>query len=179
MMQITGINAVVTQANNIVADIIPDLAEYVPLIINSVQLLATIVTVALLAGLGRKPLILLGNLSLAFIDIALGVLFLFKDWAPGGYIILTLLILYMAVYGLSLGPIIWLYVPEILPSKSVPLATMMNWLSSSICVILTPIVTEANGNNPFPVFFFFGGITLLLFIANCFLVVETKGLSTR
>jgi len=47
---------------------------------------------------------------------------------------------YMIVYGISLGPVVWLYVPEIIPAKIVPLATMMNWTGASICVIFTPIV---------------------------------------
>jgi hypothetical protein len=42
MQQLTGINAIVTQANNIVAQIIPSLAPYVSIIINGVQLIATL-----------------------------------------------------------------------------------------------------------------------------------------
>ena len=71
----------------------------------------------------------------------------------------------------------WLYVPEIIPAKTVPLATMTVWIGCAICVIFTPIVQEANGNNPYPIFFFLGGITLLFFILNYRYMVETKGLT--
>lgn len=178
MQQMTGINAIVTQANDIVATIIPDLAQYVSLICNFLQFIATMCTIAVLTKIGRKPLTLFGNLTLGIIDIVIGIFFIFNDFSASGYIIFGLLILYNLVYGISLGPVVWLYVPEIIPAKIVPLATMMNWLGCSISVIFTPIAINANGGNAFPVFFFFGGITLLFFIFNASAMIETKGLST-
>lgn len=170
MQQMTGINAVVTSARTIVGNIIPSLAMYVPLIINAVQLVATISTIFVLTRVGRKSLTLFGNLGLAVIDIAIGILFIFSDWGPSGIIIFVLLILYMIVYGISLGPVVWLYVPEIIPAKIVPFATVMNWFGASICVICTPIAISDYNGNPFPVFFFFGGITMIFFLMNTLLM---------
>lgn len=85
------------------------------------------------------------------------------------------IILFMIVYGLTIGPAVWLYVPEIIPPKIVPPATFMNWLGVSISVILTPIVIDKVGS-PYPVFFFFSGISFVFFMINYALVVETKGL---
>ena len=56
---------------------------------------------------------------------------------------------------------------------------MMNWLGCSLSVILTPIVVEWNGDNPYPIFLFFGGVTLLFFFLNVGWVVETKGKNAR
>jgi hypothetical protein len=80
-----------------------------------------------------------------------------------------------------LGPVVWLYVPEIIPAKMVPFATMMNWLGCSLCVIFTPIVIGQDGTNKttYPVFFFFGAITMLFLVVNYCFMVETKGLSVR
>ena len=86
-----------------------------------------------------------------------------------------MLILYNIVYGATLEPVVWLYVPEIIPSRIVPFATMTNWFGCSICVLFTPIVIQLNGGNPYPVFLFFGLVTILLYIMNYFLMVETKG----
>ena len=85
----------------------------------------------------------------------------------------------MMIYGVSIGPSVWMYVPEIIPAKVVPLATMTNWFGCAICVIFTPYAVGANDGNPFPVFFFFGAITILFFIINVFLMVETKGRTTQ
>ena len=82
-------------------------------------------------------------------------------------------------YGVTLGPVVWLYVPEIIPAKVVPFATMLNWTGASICVLLTPIVIKINHGDPDVVFYFFGGITLLFFFINALLLVETKGKSTK
>ena len=56
---------------------------------------------------------------------------------------------------------------------------MMNWLGCSICVIFMPIAIDANDGNPFPVFLFFGGITLMLFFFNSVNMIETKGLTVK
>jgi hypothetical protein len=81
MQQLTGINAIVTSASTIVRGVIPNLANDVPLIINAVQLIATILTVFVLTKVGRRPLTLFGNLGLAITDIAIGILFVFQhDW---------------------------------------------------------------------------------------------------
>jgi hypothetical protein len=85
-----------------------------------------------------------------------------------------MLIIYMMVYSISLGPVTWLYVPEIMPARIVPLATMMNWFGCSLCVILTPMVIDTTDGNPYLAFFFFGGISILFGILNFALVVETK-----
>lgn len=46
----------------------------------------------------------------------------------------------MITYSLTLGPTVWMYVPEIIPAKFVPFATTLNWLASSMCIIILPIV---------------------------------------
>ena len=82
----------------------------------------------------------------------------------------------MIFYGLTVGPVVWLYVPEIIPAKIVPVATFMNWFGCSICIIITPVITDAVGS-PYPVFFIFGGISMILFAFNVNWLVETKGLT--
>jgi MFS transporter, SP family, arabinose:H+ symporter len=179
MQQLTGINAIVTSAGTIVKHILPSIYNDVPLIINAVQLFATIGTVFLLTKVGRRPLTLFGNLGLAIVDIAIGILFVFSDWGPSGMFVFALLIVYMIIYGISLGPVVWLYVPEIIPANIVPIATMMNWLGCSLCVIFTPIAIKKNDENPEYVFFFYGAITLVFFVINAIFMVETKGKNTE
>ena len=80
MQQMTGINAIVTQANSIVEQIIPNLAPYVSIIINGVQLLFTVGAIWSIKRFGRRPINLFGNLGLAIVDIAIGILFVFSSW---------------------------------------------------------------------------------------------------
>lgn len=56
---------------------------------------------------------------------------------------------------------------------------MMNWFGCSLCVIFTPIAINANGGNPYPVFFFYGALTLIFYFLNLIFMVETKGRTTE
>ena len=51
------------------------------------------------------------------------------------------LFMFMAAFGLSLGPVVWLYIPEIVQPKIIPYSTASNWISASIVIILFPIIT--------------------------------------
>ncbi len=152
---------------------------YAPLLANIVQLIATAFSVLMLAYFGRRTLMLVGNFTLAIFDLIIGALFLIlyiNNWTSAVYIALGFIMLFMISYGLTIGPVVWLYVPEIIPARFVPPATFMNWFGCSICVIVTPFIIKAAGSS-YPVFLFFGAISLLFFIINYFMVVETKGLS--
>lgn len=82
----------------------------------------------------------------------------------------------MVLYGLTIGPIVWLYVPEIVPAKIVPPATAMNWIGCSFCIMVPNFITAAVGS-PYTVFFMYGAISLIFFIINYCLLIETKGLT--
>lgn len=112
MQQMTGVNAIVTQVGGIITKYNPDLGDYTPLIINVVQLFSTLLTIGLLRKVGRRPVINLGNLGLAICNIFIGVVFIFiTSWSASITFIFGLLIIYMIIYGISLGPTVWLYVP--------------------------------------------------------------------
>ena len=109
-MQMAGIGGVVTQADTIIDSVLPSISLYTGLIITSVQFVCNIFTMPILAKFGRKQIILNGNLGLTIINIALGIFFIFSDWKPTGIICTVLLILFVAVFGLTMAPI-RLYVP--------------------------------------------------------------------
>ena len=176
MQQLSGTNAIVTEVGQIVSAYAPDLALYAPVIINVVQLIATSFAVFALTKWGRRPLILIGNFSLGIIDLLIGILFIFSDWTPAIDIVMILITLFMISYGITIGPVVWLYVPEIIPAKIVPVATFMNWFGCSICVIITPIIIDVVGS-PYPVFFIFGGVSMIFLVFNWMWLVETKGLT--
>ena len=106
-------------------------------------------------------------------------LFLGHTYNPTESLIYTsfaFILLFMIAYALSIGPVVWPYVPELMPIKYVPFASSMNWIAAAICTIATPYILDAVGS-PYPVFFFFGGILLIFLALNMKLLVETKGLT--
>ena len=141
MQQLTGINAIVTQIGGIVSKHNPDFGYYLPLIINFVQFAATFGAITALNLFGRKAILLFGNIGLGICDIILGILFLFIAKNPSVFwIVFAILMIYMAIYSTTIGPVVWMYVPEIIPAKIVPFATTLNWLGCSFCLIILPII---------------------------------------
>ncbi len=141
-----------------------------PLIINFVQFAATFGAIYALKLFGRKTILLAGNFGLGICDVILGVLFLFIDrFNAVFWIVFVVLMIYMALYSTTIGPTVWMYVPEIIPAKVVPFATTLNWLGCSFCLIILPIINESLGSSA--VFFVFGGLTLFIGVINIFGIV--------
>lgn len=173
--QFTGVNFITTQLTAITAIYNQPLSHFTALIANTIQFISTAFSTYLLSRFGRRPLILVGNVVLGVWTILIGVVFyeLYLNWAAGFAVGMTLIILFNAIYGLTLGPVMWLYIPEIAEKKIVPLATATYWFGCSMCVIVAPIITTIM-DSPYAVFLFLGSYTLLMSIPNYFLVVETK-----
>ena len=93
----------------------------------------------------------------------------------GQVLILTGLFLYMAVFGLSLGPVVWLYIPEIVQPRIVSYSTAANWISAFTIITFFPIITDSllDGNPKF-LFLFFALWCAVSFVINMKYVVETK-----
>jgi hypothetical protein len=82
----------------------------------------------------------------------------------------------MAAYSFSLGPVIWMYIPELVDPKVIPWALVTHWLSSALLVFLFPVVTDnLLGEDPSLVFIFFAVYLLISVPLNHRLMVETKG----
>lgn len=178
MQQFVGVGSVSAQVGNIIGTYNKTLGLYLPLIVNSVQLIGNFSAVFLLKLLGRKTVALIGNGGIGLIDLTIAVLFIFID--DGNSIIISVtvfLILYMLLFGLTLGPITWLYIPEIIPANMVPYATVDNWVAATIVYSMTPMVVGAFDGNPSVLFFIFTGLTFTFFVINALFMVETKGLN--
>jgi hypothetical protein len=111
MHQITGVGAIVSQVGAIVKKYNYELGFYTPLAINIVQLSATISSIAVLKRIGRRPIILYGNLGLGICDLLVGTAFYFISDNASIIIVFVLLVIYMMIYGTSLGSVSWFYIP--------------------------------------------------------------------
>lgn len=102
------------------------------------------------------------------------------DFVPTGagpIIVVLGLFLFMAVFGLSLGPIVWLYIPEIVQPKIVPYSTAANWIGALIVIMFFPILSSSLTTAP--LFIFFTAWCFCSFIFNHKFVVETKDKTER
>lgn len=134
-------------------------------------------TGVLLSKLGRRTILLYGTLFEGFACALISVGFFIKkeNSSASEVMILIGLFVYMAVFGLSLGPVVWLYIPEIVQPKIVPYSTASNWICASLVIILFPIITDnVLDKNPGLLFVFFTVWCVGSFVFNFFFVLETK-----
>ncbi len=149
--------------------------------IGVVFVVFTIVSLPLIDHWGRRPLLLLGLIGMA---LSLGILsYLFKDSmeieGSMHWVALSSMLLYIACFAFSLGPIMWLMIAEIYPLRirgtGASLATCVNWASNFlVTVTFLNLVKFAGASGAFATYMIFS-IASLFFIY--FLVPETKGVS--
>jgi MFS family permease len=138
----------------------------------------TLVAIRLLDRSGRRPLLLAGVGGMSAALFVLGIAFI---GGGGGTVDSVLaiasLLVFIACFAFSLGPIFWLLNAEIYPldvrSKAAGLGTMANWTFNFIVSLTFLLLIEALGQSG--TFFLYGAIGLLT-LAFCWkLVPETKG----
>ncbi len=181
LQQITGINTVIYYA--------PTIVEYTGLSGTTGPILAavgagivnvtmTLVAIRLLDRSGRRPLLLAGVGGMSAALFVLGIAFI---GGGGGTVDSALaiasLLVFIACFAFSLGPIFWLLNAEIYPldvrSKAAGLGTMANWTFNFIVSLTFLLLIEALGQSG--TFFLYGAIGLLTLVFCWKLVPETKG----
>jgi sugar porter (SP) family MFS transporter len=175
-------------ANAVYEAILPSLP------IGLVNVLFTIVSIYLVDRWGRKPLLYLGLIGMIISLIALGIGFTFHG-AVGGvalkWISFISMIIYIPFFAISLGPIAWLLISEVYPTKirglGMSLATMVNWLCNfliantflSLGKVTTGEMPNPAGEgmlvNPGGAFFIYAVIGVLGLIFVYSYIPETKG----
>jgi SP family galactose:H+ symporter-like MFS transporter len=186
--QITGINAIIYYANRIFAAAgftsIHSQAQATTWAIGAVNVLATLIAVRWVDRLGRKPLLLAG-LTGMFVSLTL-VGFAFhslashsKGQAGGSAGTLTVigLVVYIASFGFSLGPVVWTMINEIYPrevrGRMVSVATAINWLTAYVVSQNFLSLTDALGEAK--TFWLFALTCVIVFGWILRFVPETKG----
>lgn len=78
------------------------------------------------------------------------------------------------LFSLSIGPIVWLYLPEIVEARTTGIATMLNWLAAALVTFIYPILVELVGN-PSLMFLIFTASVTAGYLLNEKWMIETKG----
>ena len=174
--QFSGINAVVTDSSTLYKKGGTDGSTVKLLtIVNSIVLFTASMCAGRLSDkYGRRTLLMNGNALCCVLLVVLAILqtpSFTSTETTNASIALTMMFLFS--FGLSLGPIAWVYCPEILPEKGISLAVFANWLFCGLVVLLTPILTNIVGISA--IYYFFGGCCFVSQIYMYFWLFETKG----
>ena len=177
--QITGINSIMYYAPVIFQSIGAGASSAVfqTAFIGGGNLIFTFVAISLVDRLGRKPL-LIGGVSGMIISLtSIATAFYFQR--TEGYIILILILTYIASFSASVGAVTWVIVSEIFPnklrSKAMSVSIVSLWIANFLLILVFPLMLNRLGGAA--AFLLFDVMCVLLLLFTIFRVPETKGKS--
>ena len=142
--QFVGINVVLYYAGNIFRNMgaSTDSSLMQTIIVGSVNLLFTVVAIVTVDKFGRKPLMIIGSIGMAFSMAALGLAFYFNQV---GLIALFFMLLYTAAFAMSWGPVCWVLLAEIFPNSirgALSIAVAAQWIANWIVSLTFPMLND-------------------------------------
>ncbi|HOW40061.1 MAG TPA: sugar porter family MFS transporter [Bacteroidales bacterium] len=177
--QITGINSIMYYAPVIFQSIGAGAgnAVFQTAIIGGGNLIFTFVAIALVDRLGRKPLLIGGVTGMIVSLTSIAAAFYMKR--TEGYILLVLILMYIASFSASVGAVTWVIVSEIFPnklrSKAMSVSIVSLWLSNFALILVFPMMLNRLGG--VTSFLFFDVMCVLLLLFVLIKLPETKGKS--
>ena len=179
--QFVGINVVLYYAGDIFRSMGSgnDSSLLQTIIVGAVNLIFTVVAILTVDKFGRKPLMIIGALGMAFSMTALGITIYVESV---GVFALIFMLLYTAFFAMSWGPVCWVMLSEMFPNSIrgvLSIAVAAQWLANLIVSWTFPIMNENSFltdtfHNGFA-YWIYGtmGILAALFVWK--MVPETKG----
>lgn len=179
LQQITGINTILFYGSLIftekVAAQTAASALWANVMIGFVNLVSTLVALAIIDRVGRKPLLLLAAGGMALSEFWLGLLF----WLyPASVIPILILVLACVVFfAVGLGPGVWVLMSELFPTRirgrAMSIATISLWIA---CLALTfTFLSLARAITVTGAFWTYAVMCILTFLFVWKVTPETKG----
>jgi len=149
-------------------------------VVGVVNLTFTVIAIWTVDKLGRKPLMMVGSAGMGLCLIAMG-LAAYRQ-ATGLWMLLFILG-YIACFALSVGPVTWVILSEIFPTRirgrAMAVATVCLWIANYLVSQTFPMMDQnpwlvATFHRGFP-FWLYGAFCIVLFLFVRAFVPETKG----
>jgi SP family xylose:H+ symportor-like MFS transporter len=185
LQQVTGINVFLYYAPDIfraAAGSGTDIALLQTIVVGVVNLLFTVAAMIMVDRLGRRPLMLAGAAGMGISLLAIGL----ASWGQSiGAWLLVFVLGYIACFAFSVGPVTWVILSEIFPTKlrgrALGLATFFLWTANFIVSQTFPMMDESpwlleRFHHGFPFFLYAAFCVVLVWVVWRF-VPETKGRS--
>lgn len=180
--QFVGINVVLYYAPEIFKkmDMSTNASLMFTIIVGIANFLFTIVAIKTVDKYGRKPLMIIGALGMSVAMFALGFVFFTE---ATGYLALACMMLYVASFALSWGPVTWVLLSEIFPNKirgkAMAIAVAAQWIANYVVSLTFPMMDDntyltEQFNHGFA-YWIYGVMSILAMIFVWKLIPETKG----
>ncbi|CAF1182578.1 unnamed protein product [Adineta ricciae] len=173
IQQLSGINTIFFYSHEILSALgfVKDRFYWSVISTGLINLVATVVTLKLVESIGRRPLILC---SLGIITFIMVLLCIFIQTYLS-IAALILMLIFIAVFALGLGPIAFVYPNEVFTIDMRPAALSIsisaNWLCNTLVTIFFPVLSSIFQGYVFLIFCFW---CLLAFVLLWYKMPETK-----
>lgn len=170
LRKMSGILVIVLSSGTMLKSVHPEFERKAPILISLAYLISCFLSNLVVKYMSRRATFQFGTVSICILNLLLAMGYLFEIPAVA---ILVFKSLILVVYGMTLGPITWGYLAEVVPVRIIPLAQSMNWFIDCFTLPL-PGVIIAHAGNPWPLFFVFFLWNFMSIFINYFIIVETK-----
>ncbi|KUI40252.1 sugar porter family MFS transporter [Mycobacterium sp. GA-2829] len=186
--QFVGINVIFYYSNVLwqAVGFSADESAIYTVITSVINVLTTLIAIALIDKIGRKPLLLIGSSGMAVTLITMAVIFanatLDAEGNPSlpgasGVIALIAANLFVVAFGMSWGPVVWVLLGEMFPNRiraaALGLAAAGQWAANWLITVTFPGLREHLGL----AYGFYGLCAVLSGLFVWRWVMETKGVS--
>jgi SP family xylose:H+ symportor-like MFS transporter len=183
LQQVTGINVFLYYAPEIFKGMSGaqiDAALLQTIVVGAVNLTFTVIAIWTVDKIGRKPLMIFGSTGMGICLTALGSSAYFGRtdvW------MLPFMLGYIACFAISVGPVTWVILSEIFPTKirgrAMAIATLFLWAANLVVSQTFPVMDKnpwllERFNHGFP-FFVYAAFCVVLIVFMAVAVPETKG----
>jgi len=142
LSQLTGINAIIYYGPRIMEDAGLKLSDALggQVVIGFVNVAATVYAIWKIDQFGRKKLMLGGVTGMFISLLAVGILFLLEQ--TSGILIMVFILTFITSFAIGYGPVIWVLLSEIYPTKvrgrAMSVATLTLWVGTAIIGQVVP-----------------------------------------
>lgn len=182
LQQVTGINVFLYYAPEIFKKLGTgtNTALLQTIVVGAVNLTFTVIAIWTVDKLGRKPLMIFGAAGMGISLLAIGLAAFYQRteiW------VLIFILSYIACFALAVGPVTWVILSEIFPTKirgrAMAIATICLWAANTIVSQTFPMMNENSWlvekfHHGFP-FWVYGAFCVIEVLFIIFFVPETKG----
>ncbi|WP_078312738.1 MULTISPECIES: sugar porter family MFS transporter [unclassified Mycobacterium] len=183
--QLVGINVIFYYSNVLWQAVgFGETSSFTITVITSITNIATtLVAIALIDRVGRKPLLLIGSAGMALTLSTMSIVFSTASIVDGkphlgpvaGPVALVAANLFVVAFGMSWGPVVWVLLGEIFPNRiraaAMGVATAGNWAANWLVTVTFPALRDALGI----AYGFYAICAVLSFLFVARWVKETKG----
>jgi len=177
--QVSGINVIIYYGPKIFEHAGLQISESLggQVIIGFINMLFTFVAIAVVDRFGRKPLLYIGVIGMVVALVSVGLVF--TGGETSGTLLLSLFILFIACFAFSLGPLCWIIISEIFPTRirgrAMAIGTFTVWTSCTLVAQTFPWLLEYLG--PAGSFWLYAVLVAPALPVTYWLVPETKNRS--